>query len=382
MFWHNFKYTLQIIFRDRALIFWTFAFPLILGTFFFLAFSGITSSESLNIIDIAVVDNEAWQQSETYREAIKSLSSDDSDDQLFSTRYVSEDEARRLLMDDEISGFLLLEPQNNSQSPKPLVVTARSDINSTILKFTVESIAEQSEIIATVAAQDPSKLANLARAHAANLIDQSSANIDYTMIEYYTLIAMTCLYGGIIGMVAVNQLLANMSMSGKRIAVSPASKSLLIASSTLASYLVQLLGLALLFAYLIFVLGIDFGANLPLIVLLTLVGCFAGLALGIFLASTLRSNANMKVGLVLAVTMFGCFLAGMMGITMKYLVDTNLPLLNQLNSANLITDGFYSLYYYDTLDRYWGNIITLVIITLVMLGVSIYSLRKEQYDRL
>ena len=72
----------------------------------------------------------------------------------------------------------------------------------------------------------------------------------------------------------------------------------------------------------------------------------------------------------------------MMGITMKYLVDTNLPLLNRLNPANLITDGLYSLYYYDTFDRYWGNIITLVIISFVMISISVYSLRKEQYDRL
>lgn len=375
MFWHNFKYTLQVIFRDRALIFWTFAFPLIMATFFFLAFSNITSSETLDIIDVAVVDNAAWQQNQIFRETFQHLSDDSSEDQLFHTQYVSEAEAAALLEDGEISGYLLL-------TPSPVIFADKSDINSTIFKSTVESIAEEASIIETVAREDPAKLATLARAKAANLVDQSASNLDYVMIEYYTLIAMTCVYGGIIGMIAVNQLLANMSMSGKRIAVSPASKSRLVLSALAASYLIQLLGLALLFAYLIFVLHIDFGTNLPAILLLSLVGCLTGLALGVFLASTLRSNANLKVGLVLAVAMVGCFFAGMMGITMKYLVDTNLPLLNRLNPANLITDGFYALYYYSTLDRYWENIITLVIITLVMIAISVYSLRKEQYDRL
>lgn len=396
MFWHNFKYTFQVVFRDRALVFWTFAFPIILGTFFYLAFSNITSSESLDVIDVAVVDNAAWQENSIFRETFQALSDDTSADQLFHARYVSASEAAQLLQDGEISGYLLLEnskePSDGTPVPSeaanpaapstPIIFTAESDVDSTIFKLAVEGIAEQADIFSTVAQKDPSKLTDLAHATAARIVDESSSNLDYTMVEYYTLIAMTCLYGGIIGMVAVNQLLANMSTSGKRISVSPASKSTLVLSSLLASYLIQLLGLALLFAYLIFVLHIDFGANLPLIILLTFVGCLAGLALGVFLASAIRGTANMKVGLILAVTMFGCFLAGMMGVTMKYLVDTNLPLLNRLNPANLITDGFYSLYYYDTLDRYWGNIITLVIITLVMIGISVYSLRKEQYDRL
>lgn len=398
MFWHNFKYTLKIIFRDRALIFWTFAFPIILGTFFFLAFSNITSSEALSIIDIAVVDNTAWQSDPVFRPAIEELSSADSEHQLFHTTYTSQASATELLESGEISAYLLLEVPFSANpadakpaSPKtsdpsvltlPTIFAAKSDINSTILQSVIESIAEQAQVYATAAEIDPGKLAALAQADTAHLVDQSSSRLDYTVIEYFTLIAMTCLYGGLIGLIAVNQLLANMSMSGKRIAVSPTPKSCLLLSSLLASYLIQLLGLTLLFGFLIFVLQIDFGANLPLIILVTLVGGLAGLALGVLLASTVRSNANLKVGLILAVTMLGCFFAGMMGPSIKYLIDTHLPLLNRLNPASLITDSFYTLYYYETLDRYWGNIITLVIITLVIIVLSVRSLRKEQYDRL
>lgn len=34
MFWHNFKYTAKTLLGDKMLIFWTFAFPVILGAFF------------------------------------------------------------------------------------------------------------------------------------------------------------------------------------------------------------------------------------------------------------------------------------------------------------------------------------------------------------
>lgn len=387
MFWHNFKYTLKVVLRDHALIFWTFAFPLILATFFFLAFSNITSSESLDIIDLAVVDNEAWKDNQIFRPALQELSNESSDDQLFNTKYVSRAEAEQLLESDEIAAYLLLEESaQDTQSPDspqiPIIFTSKSNIDSTIVQSVVESIAEQASIITTILQENPAALKDLAKAEKANIVDQSSSNLDYVMIEYYTLTAMICLYGGIIGMVAVNQLLADMSMSGRRIAISPARKSALVFTALCASYLIQLVAVTLLFLFLIFVLHVDFGTHLPLIILLALIGSLAGLALGVLLATTIKSTANTKVGLILAITMFGCFLAGMMGITMKYLVDTNLPLLNRLNPANLITDGLYSLYYYDTFDRYWGNIITLVIISLVMISISVYSLRKEQHDRL
>lgn len=43
----------------------------------------------------------------------------------------------------------------------------------------------------------------------------SNTNLSYTMIEFYTLIAMSCLYGGMLGMVTINKNLANMSNQRK-----------------------------------------------------------------------------------------------------------------------------------------------------------------------
>ena len=34
MLLHNFKYSFKTLFKNKMLIFWTFAFPIILGTFF------------------------------------------------------------------------------------------------------------------------------------------------------------------------------------------------------------------------------------------------------------------------------------------------------------------------------------------------------------
>lgn len=376
MFWHNFKYTLKILLRDPALIFWTLAFPLIMATLFNLAFSNIEHEEQLSLIDVAVIDNQEWQRSPAFRPAFAELSQDGSEQQLFRTRYVDQSTANQLLAQQEVVGVLSI------RDGQPELVVSENNTDATILQSVSEEIATKSQVIQKIAQTNPAELAKLADLPAPRLEDRSNPHLSYTMIEYYTLIAMACLYGGIVGMVAVNYLLANMSASGRRIAVSPAPKGLLIASSLLASYLIQLFGLSLLFAYTAGVLHVDYGERVGLVVLLSLLGALAGLVLGMALAALLRTKENAKIGIILAVTMTGCFLAGMMGITMKYLVDTNLPLLNQLNPANLITDGLYALYSYSTLDRFWGDVAVLAIITLVMIVLSVRSLRKEQYDNL
>lgn len=181
-------------------------------------------------------------------------------------------------------------------------------------------------------------------------------------------------------MVSINQTLANMSNKGKRVAVSPTKKGTIILSSLLASYIAQLIGLAILFVYTLLVLKVDYGNNTGLIILLAMMGSFAGLSLGTFVGTVFKANENAKTGILIAFTMLGCYLSGMMGITMKYVVDKNVPIINQVNPASMITDGFYSLYYYNTLDRYWNNIASLMIFAFVLIAISFFSLRRQKYD--
>lgn len=391
MFIHNFIYSFKTLFKNKALIFWTFAFPIILGTFFNMAFSNIENSEKLDIIDIAIIDNDEFKNNEILKRSFEELSEESNEDSIFNTQYVTEDEAEELLENDEIVGYLKIEDE------LPNIIVKKSGINETIFKYIVEEISATSQIVEITAENkikeqimvgntnfDYEKLyENIIKEiqnQEVNIKNISSNNLSYTMIEFYTLIAMACLYGGVFGMVAINQNLANMSSKGKRIAVAPISKLKLVFSSVLASYLIALIGLALLFIYTIFILKVDYGTNLSLIILLGITGSFAGLSMGVVVGTVFKTNENAKTGILIAVTMFGCFLSGMMGITMKYIVDKNVPILNKINPANMITDGFYSLYYYDTLDRFYFNLVSLLVFSGIMILVSYISLRRQKYD--
>ncbi len=391
MFIHNFKYAFKTLFKNRMLIFWTFAFPIILGTLFNMAFSNIENSEKLDIINIAIINNDDFENNEAFKTSFEELSDENNEDRLFNTQYTTEEKAKELLDNGEIVGYMKL------KEDKPILTFATSGINETIFKYVTEEIEQTSDIIKNLSETETqkqitsgnyninyeeiyNKVIELAKEDKVKLKNISNSNLSYTMIEFYTLIAMTCLYGGMLSMVSINQTLANMSNKGKRIAVSPTKKGTIILSSLLASYIAQLIGLAILFVYTLFVLKVDYGDNTSLIILLAMIGSFAGLTLGTFVGTLFKTNENAKTGILIALTMFWCYLSGMMGITMKYVVDKNVPIINKINPASMITDGLYSLYYYDTFDKYWFNIISLLIFAFVLMLISFFSLRRQKYD--
>ena len=296
MFFHNFKYSLKTLLRNKGLIFWTFAFPIILGTLFNLAFSDIENKETLDIIDIAIVNNEEFKTDTYFTESFKVLSKKKDPNQLFNIKYTNLSTAKTLLKENKITGYLLFE--NNDVK----ITVNDKGYHETILRFVVDELSSQKEMLETITTKevaDSYKSGNLNVNYekiyqdTLNLINNttpklnniSNSNLSYTMIEYYTLLAMACLYGALISMFVTNKKIANMSSAGKRTSVSPANKKTLLLGSFLASYLVQLLGILILYLYTIFVIKVDYGSNTFLVFLLLMAGSLAGLTLGIAIST-------------------------------------------------------------------------------------------------
>lgn len=391
MFLHNLKYTIKTLFKNKILIFWTFAFPIILGIFFNMAFSNIEKDEKLKVFDIAVVNDSQFENQKIYQEALKELSADDSENKLFNIKYVKKEKADSLLDDSDIEGYIIF------KNEEPQVVVKKNGTYQTLIRFVVTEIGQNKAIIEDLTKKtveneiakgstsfDPEKNAKdiLEKINngQVNMKNISASNLSYMQIEFYTLIAMTCMYCGMLGLTAINNCLANMSSKGKRISVSPNKKSIIVLSSAIGSYLVSMVGIAILILFLRFVLKVDFGDNTPLVILLSAVGDLAGISMGVLIASVFRVSEGAKTGITIAITMFLSVLSGMMGVTLKYVIDKNVPVINLINPNNLITDGFYSLYYYDTLDRYLRDVTYLLVFVVICLTISFISLRREKYD--
>lgn len=357
----RFLYNLKITFKNTELIFWTFAFPIILGTLFFGAFSNITTAEEYEPIKLGVVKNESNQVYPLYTQILGSLS--EGEDKVFEIIYYDDkDEAANEHHDGETSGTIVFEDDF------PKLVIEKSDIKQTIVQNVMTEI-EQS-IVAGRQFDVPT------------IKNVYIAEYEYTMIEYFSLFAMACLYGGMIAAKMLDKNLANMTASGKRIAVAAISKTKIVLTALFTSYVTQLIGLAILFLYMTLILKIDFGPNLPYIILYTMMGALLGLALGTFVSAVFKVKEDTKDGILSGFTMIGCFFAGMMGPQMKYVVDNNLPILNKLNPAAIITDGYYALSVYGVGERYWFDILSILIFSAVLGAVSIMILRRQKYDNL
>lgn len=387
MFTHNFKYSLKVLFRNKALIFWTYIFPLILALLFNLAFKDIESNEVLKTIDIAVVNSESFENDTIAKNILKELSNEEN--KIFNIKYTDLEKSKELLENKEISGYIIYD--NDIK-----IVINNNGINETILKYTLDEIQNTKNMVNIMLTSSITKEINNGNINInyneiynnimnkisntnIKLNDISNKNLSYTMIEYYTLIAMAALYGSMLSMYITNYNDARMCPVGKRKNVSPTNKMTLIVSGLLSSYIVQLIGMFILFMFMIFILKIEF-IKLGKVIFLSLLSSLAGLSLGVFVSSVFKAKENTKTGIIITITMICCYLSGMMGITMKYIIDTNIPIINKINPANMITDALYSLYYYEDNIRYSFNIISLIIFSTIMILISYLKLRREKYD--
>lgn len=415
MFWHNFKYNIKILTRSKSLLFWNFAFILIMSILFRLAFSNMQSSTAFSAIKVAVVKDDDYQNDQYFSRAISTLESakQDSKDNspTLTITYVDNfNSANDLLEQKKVIGILEVHQK------QPTLTFLSPGVKETILKKIVESIMDKrsvyeqhfSNIQSDIEQQIHIKLKSTNRPSAAELQSEisqmisqnissklkaltentvelnsiSHQTLDFTIIEYYSLIAMACLSGAYISMFVINSLLANMSEHGKRLSVSATKKSTLFLSGLLSAFLTHLFLLSLIFLFNIFILHINYGHNLPLITLISIFGSLAGISLGLVTATLIKASSDIKINIITFFYLFLCFLAGMMGPNIKYLVDTNMPLLNRLNPANMIVDGLYSLNLYDNLSRFNLNLVSLIVFSILCSAVSLFVLRKQKYKYL
>ena len=133
-------------------------------------------------------------------------------------------------------------------------------------------------------------------------------------------------------------------------------------------------------AYIIFVLGTDFGSKLWLVLLTCLAGSLLGVAFGAIVSVASKPKEQAKVAILISVTMVCCFLSGLMVSGINYTVAQKAPAVAWLNPAARITDAFYCLYYYDTYERYLLNIGIILAMAFVMFAVTSIFVRRQRYE--
>ena len=382
MFFHNVKYNLKALFKNKGLIFWSFAFPIIMATLFNMAFGNWEESEKFTSINIGIVTNEYFDNNIIAKNVFNSLS--DGDNKIFNITYASKDEVTNLLTDKKIEG--IIEYTNSN----PSIIINSNSVSSTIIKSVVDEIETNNTIFSDLiksgkyASNDMEEQVNriIERINSTtiNTKDISVKKLDIAVIEYYSLLAMTCLYGGFIAMSAISNSLASASNRGKRVAISPIKKSTAILSSLCASFIVQLIGALLLLIY-INIIGVNLHTNLISLFVITILGVLSGISIGLIVSVMINKSEDTKLGIIIAISMALSVLSGMTGVSLKYVIDSKIPFINKINPAAMITDGLYAVYYENS-ARFLNNIISLIIFISLLIVISILYMRRKKYDNI
>lgn len=375
MFLHIFSYRAKSLIRQRSMVFWTLVFPLILATFFSITLRNIKTIDNFSPIEVAVVGIDAFP---AFDQTIKQLSS--GDDRMFNLTRSDEVTAKRLLKDSEISGYIV------AGEPMTLIVS-RTGINQSILKNFLDQYSQNAKTISEIVANNPDALPVLMESMALsqNYIREVSVTdktSDPTLVYFYALIAMSCLYGSMYGLDEVNRVQANLSSQAARLNVAPVHKLKVFAAGMLAAILFHFSGLLVLLVYMDVVLGVTFGANTLYVGLILLIGSILGISMGTMLSAVVKKSEGMKVAVVLFISMLGSFLAGMMISDVKYYIAQKLPLLAWLNPANQLSDALYALYYYDTHTRLFLNLAGMSLYSIVFCGLTYFIIRGRKYASL
>jgi len=369
----QFKSRFLTLLRNKSMVFWTLLFPLILGTFFNIAFGSIMeTTESFSQIPVAVVvDEDSY-----FTDVLDELS--EGEDALISPQYTELDKAKELLDAGEVEGIFVVDGEIR-------LIVSEEGINQSILNTISDSYLQISGTIGTIAQTRP----DMIEAVVAGIYDDLDINNEITlgtgetdsMLHYfYSLIAMACLFGSFFGGLNVVGIQGDRSSLAVRRCVSPVRKISMIFSDFCAAVILLFLIVLVVLAYLVFILGISFGDTWGFVILTCFVGCIVGVSFGTFVAAVIPiKNQSAVEGILTGLSLLLCFLSGLMVNGISYLIEQYVPIVNRINPAILLADAFYCLTVYDNYSHYTVNMVSLLIISAIFCVGSAMMLRRKQY---
>lgn len=374
MFFREFKYALLSLLRTRELIFWTFVFPFALSTFMFMAFGNLfETTEQFRVIPVAVVQKE---ENPAFS-AMLGVISGEGEQQLLKTTYAGEKKAKELLREEEIKGIIYIDQ-------KVSLKIMDNGMDQTVLQMILNQFTQYQELLNDVGMKNPQKVREVAQSLSQKAEyfaegNQSEGNQDNVINYFYAIFAMTCLFASFAGCETILQLQANMSPLGQRRSVAGMGKMKLLLADFAASELVQFTMVCLLLLYMKGVLGLGVGERIGAILLLLLVSTSFGIMFGILAGTVPCLGEGGKIGLLVSVNLAFCSMSDLMVSGVKDFIEHNVPVLNDINPAALITDSFYALNVFDTYDRFFLNLTTLAGMTVLCGMVCYFIVRRNRY---
>lgn len=389
-----FKGALMVLTRKRGLFIWSLAFPILLSTMFMLMFANLDDATAFDPVATAVVADAHYDEATAFSSVIDELG-EEGDDQLLDIRtFATVDEARNALTAGEVIGIVSVEADG---TPK-LAVSPNSgglgveQIGRTILDTVMNTYVRNADLLASLAADNPLALADpdlveeaLTHGNATVQVSLTHSTPVQSVRYYYALLGMAALFCGQVGMLAICETQPNLTPLGARRAIGATSRGKTLVATLAASWAISFACLLVAFLFIRFVVGVDFAGREGMCVVAIAVAALFATSLGTLLGSLPKVGFGVKTGLLTGLTCLLSLFAGLYGEPCMDLADQiarEAPVLAAVNPAKVVTDAFYSLYYYDSLVPFAEKAGILLIMTVVLFAVSALFVRRQRYASL
>lgn len=374
MFWHNLKYELLSSFRVRDVLFWLMLFPIILGTFFKIAFGGIYDKDfSDPTIKTAVV---CVQENQNFSAVLDSLS--EGEDKLLKITETSKEEALKMLEDKSVEAIIYVDEKISLE-------VNESNISTSILERIVNQYSVNERIIMDTLKENPNAVQNVAEMIMSDIdyteqIKLANKKTDMYDQYFYNLIAMVALFCSVSGLHVAIQNQGNLSSLGARKCISPTSKSVSIMASLTGTYILGIVCVVICVTFVRYGLRINLGDNLLLAYLAAIAGSLLGSTAGFFIGSIGNMSEGTKSGMATGFSMISCFFSGLMMGNIKGEIESKMPFINRINPAAVLSDSIYYITVFDDTKSYWRCIITMLAETALFAVLGILMTRRRKYD--
>ena len=411
---------LKLHFREKAQLFWLFAFPIILATMFNGMFGNIAESYALHTVDVVVVNNDDWRASPGAQMLVDGISSDtgatgadgdhakvdddgDAMPKLITvTEAASMEAADRALLDAKAqgrlsvdgSGKLQLAISQATQTSATDVMASSSglDISLTVLGNIVDLYNRNTAVVINTAQHNPSALLDDAFTGSIGSSSGFTKEVQLTNFKpsgtaryYYALLGMAAMMAMSFAVNAVSLAQANLSALGIRRSVAPLPKLQQLLAGFLSSWICSFLSLTVAMLYIRFGCQISLGGREWAGLGACLMASFATSAFGTLIGAIQGVSTSAKQGLCTALACTLSLFSGLYGSFAMDLSDQiaqHAPILSTLNPAQQVTNLFYDILYYDSFQPFLTTVGVLAAMSLVWLAMATVLLRRQRYEHL
>lgn len=368
----TFKYSLFRVLREKSIMFWLLIFPIILTTSYSVVIKNIDFEDTLQEIKVGFVESGVNPNYSLFEQL------SDNAEQL-NIRKLEKDEAYKELEQKKIDAIIVSDySESSGRNNLNLVVQ-----NMQAKEFIVKTILDRSKEYENIGyrLQEPPIIENI------NYIEEmpvssKAKSVNVLTLSMFAMLAMSCLNAMRMGACEVVNHEADQSYFASRLSASALSKGKRFIYMGASSLILQLLFSTIVVTYVVFILDVGLKAEFLRTLLITLVGTISCYFIGTAVGTTIKVKSNVQVTSMTTLNIILSAMAGMMNTNVKYLIDNNLPWLNKINPAAIITNAYYSLYYYEDYEIFNQSLTSMVIIGIVTFFLTLVSLRRLEYDSL